>query len=133
MENIREEARDWYDAAKIDLEEAKSALREGRYNWACFAAHQCVEKALKVAIMILKHERPPKTHDLTRLLRIAELDLNSEIRRTIAELSPYYTIARYPNAGLERPWESIDRETAERFIKTAELVLLKVGELFEKH
>ncbi len=131
--DMREEARDWFDAAKVDLEEARSALREGRHNWACFAAHQCVEKVLKAAIMVLKRERPPKTHDLTRLLHILGIDLGDELRRTISELSPYYTIARYPNAGLERPWESIDRATAEKFVKAAEEILRKIGELLGFH
>ena len=129
MYSLREEAKNWFDAAIIDLEEAKSALREGRYNWACFAAHQCVEKVLKAAIMILKRERPPKTHDLTRLLRVLDIELEQDLRVGITELSPYYTIARYPNAGLERPWESIDKQIAEKFVKLAEEVLRRFGEL----
>jgi len=128
-ENIRSEVVDWYDAALIDLEEARSAFMNKRYNWALFATHQAVEKALKAAIMALKKKRPPKTHDLTRLLALTELKLERELEIGISELSPYYIIARYPNAGLERPWESISKETAQRLIEIAEKLVTKIGEI----
>ena len=53
---IREEARNWFDGALVDLEEAKSALSNRRYNWALFAAHQAVEKVLKAAFIVLRRE-----------------------------------------------------------------------------
>ena len=110
------------------MEEAKSALAGGRYNWALFAAHQAVEKALKAAFMALKRSLPPRTHDLTRLVSELGLSFPKELEIGISELSPYYTVARYPNAGLERPWESIERSVAERLVQVAEKVIEVVGE-----
>ncbi|HDI31477.1 MAG: DNA-binding protein [Thermoprotei archaeon] len=124
---IRNEAKDWYEGALIDLEEACSALAGKRYNWALFAAHQAVEKALKAAYIVIKRSKPPRVHDLTRLINELNIGLPDELRIGISELSPYYLIARYPNAGLERPWESIDKSTAERLIKVAEEVVKLVG------
>lgn len=37
----------------------------------------------------------------------------------LSELSAYYTQARYPNAGLERPSEEITADQAERSYETA--------------
>lgn len=127
MNQIREEARDWFDGALIDLDEARSALVNNRFNWALFAAHQAVEKALKAAFIVLKKARPPRTHDLVRLLSELGLELPSELRTGISELSPYYVIARYPNAGLERPWENIDKALAERLLTIAKEVVEYVG------
>ncbi len=127
MGALRREAKDWYDGALVDLEEARAALRGGRYNWALFAAHQAVEKALKAAYIAVKRKAFPKTHDLTRLMSELELDIPPSLRVGITELSPYYTVARYPNAGLERPWESIRKETAERLIDIAEKVVELLG------
>ncbi len=127
--SLREEARDWYDGAIVDLEEAFDALKRGRYNWALFAAHQAVEKALKAAIMVLKRARPPRTHDLTRLLAELDIEIPRELATAVSELSPYYTAARYPNAGLERPWEAISRETAERLVGAARRVVELVGRI----
>jgi len=125
---LREEARNWYEGALVDLEEAKSALAGGRYNWALFAAHQAVEKALKAAFMVLKRNLPPRTHDLTRLVSELGLSFPIELVTGISELSPYYTVARYPNAGFEKPWESIERSVAERLVQVAEKVIEVVGE-----
>lgn len=132
--SIRREAKNWYDGALVDLEEAKSALSNGRFNWALFAAHQAVEKALKAAIIVLKRRSPLKTHDLSRLLSESNVKVNDEVRVGISELTPYYTIARYPNAGLERPWESIEKSTAERLVNIADKVVRNVGKVlsFEK-
>ncbi len=126
---VREEARNWFDGALVDLEEAKSALSNRRYNWALFAAHQAVEKVLKATFIVLRRKRPPKSHDLTRLLSELDIEISEDLRIGITELTPYYTIARYPNAGLERPWESISRTTAERLLRVAEEVVKYVGRL----
>lgn len=39
--------RDWLAQAEHDLEQAISSTRDERHDWACFAAHQAAEKALK--------------------------------------------------------------------------------------
>lgn len=128
---MRREARNWYDGALIDLEEAKSALEGGRPNWALFAAHQAVEKALKAAIVALRRERPPRTHDLTELYRASGLELGED-SIALSELTPYYTVARYPNAGLERPWEGISRELASRLLEAAKRIVEVVGEEIDR-
>jgi HEPN domain-containing protein len=125
---MREEARDWYDAALNDLKMADSALEAGLNNWAMFAAHQAVEKALKALIIAKQRERPPKTHDLVELLQHAGIQLDKRIETVLAELSPYYSVARYPNAGLRRPWERINRETAVRMVEAAKSLVKAVGE-----
>jgi HEPN domain-containing protein len=38
-------AHDWLRQALRDLEQAQASRREGRHEWACFAAHQAAEKA----------------------------------------------------------------------------------------
>ena len=84
---------------------------------------------MKAAFIVLRRKRPPKSHDLTRLLSELDIEISEDLRVGITELTPYYTIARYPNAGLERPWESISRTTAERLLRVAEEVVKYVGRL----
>ena len=38
---------DWLHQALADLEQARVSADTGHHEWACFAAHQAVEKALK--------------------------------------------------------------------------------------
>jgi hypothetical protein len=40
-------SRDWLSQAQRDLEQAEDSLRAGRHEWACFAAQQAGEKAVK--------------------------------------------------------------------------------------
>jgi len=40
-------APDWLRQALRDLEQADDSREAGRHEWACFAAHQAAEKAVK--------------------------------------------------------------------------------------
>ena len=40
-------SQDWLAQAERDLEQAVASHDEGRHEWACFAAHQAGEKAVK--------------------------------------------------------------------------------------
>jgi len=117
-ENIRrQESLNWYEGALVDLDEAEAALSGGSPNWALFAAQQAVEKALEAAHIVLKHERPPRTHDLVELRRGLEVRLSEDLVEALSELTPYYSVARYPNAGLEKPWLGISKSLARRLVE----------------
>lgn len=49
-------ARDWLAQALVDLEEAQDARRAGRHEWACFAAQQAAEKAVRALHLSLGQE-----------------------------------------------------------------------------
>ena len=38
---------DWLSQAEHDLQHARNSLKDGDYDWACFAAHQAAEKAVR--------------------------------------------------------------------------------------
>ena len=54
---MRDEARRWFSEARWNLETAKILHDRGRYNAACFYAHQAAEMAVK-ALLISKNESP---------------------------------------------------------------------------
>jgi HEPN domain-containing protein len=80
-----------------------------------------------MAAIILRRRRPSRSHDLTVLCRESALKLEEELLEVISELTPYYSVARYPNAGLERPWENISKETAKRLLKGAQRTVEAIG------
>ena len=49
-------SKDWFAQAERDLEHAKSSQKEDRHEWACFAAQQSAEKAIKALHLSLKQE-----------------------------------------------------------------------------
>ncbi len=90
-------APDWFAQATRDLEHARHALDDGDYEWACFAAQQAAEKAVKAAILALGGEG--WGHSVTRLL----LDLGQlrpvppELVDAARRLDKHYLPTRYPN------------------------------------
>ena len=40
-------SKDWFHQAAADLAQAQLSAEAGHHEWACFACHQAVEKALK--------------------------------------------------------------------------------------
>lgn len=124
---IRDEVVNWFDGAKADLRHAKKSVEMGDYSWACFASQQAAEKALKALIMHVFGEYA-KGHDLIRLYRRLNQFINLRTSEgLLARLSTYYTLARYPNAGIERPHEEITEEQAKEAIQIAEVVIDEVS------
>jgi len=121
VRRVRTEALDWLEEARADLRHASQVHRIGSHNWACFAAEQAAEKALKAFLIGILRKRPIRTHDLTTLHEQTrrKLKFPSSILNGLAELSAYYTVARYPNAGLNRPSVSITSTQAKSAIRIA--------------
>jgi HEPN domain-containing protein len=54
---MADRSRDWLMQAGRDLEQARDSRASGRHEWACFAAQQAAEKAVKYASEILEFVR----------------------------------------------------------------------------
>lgn len=89
---------DWLRQALRDLEQARASRREGRHEWACFAAHQAAEKAVKALHLHLGQEA--WGHVVARLLR--ELPGSAGVPEPLVErgriLDTFYIPPRYPNS-----------------------------------
>ncbi len=90
-------ARDWFKQALRDLEQAEDSRRMRRHEWACFAAHQAAEKAVKALHLHLGQEA--RGHVIARLLR--DLPETVVVDAALADkarvLDGYYIPTRYPN------------------------------------
>ena len=94
-------ARDWFDQAVRDLEQAEDSRRAGRHEWACFAAHQAAEKAVKA---LHHHFRQDVWgHSVAALL--GDLPRDASVPPDLVEkakvLDGFYVPPRYPNAHSE--------------------------------
>ncbi len=58
-------AGDWLAQSERDLDQAKASQRDGRDEWACFAAHQSADKAVKA--LHLHHGQEAWGHVVARL------------------------------------------------------------------
>lgn len=86
---------DWLAQAEKDLEQADASRRDGRHEWACFAAHQAAEKAVK-ALHLAKGQEA-WGHVIARLLTELPLAAPAELIEGGRVLDNFYVPARYPN------------------------------------
>jgi HEPN domain-containing protein len=88
---------DWLAQAERDLEQARASRDGGRHEWACFAAHQAAEKAVKA--LHLARGQEARGHVVARLLR--ELPQSVSVPAALVEqarvLDSFYIPTRYPN------------------------------------
>ncbi len=91
-------SKDWFSQAVRDLEQAEDSQRAGRHEWACFAAQQSAEKAVKALHLQLGQEA--WGHVVARLL--SELPGSSKVPRELIEkgrvLDNFYIPTRYANS-----------------------------------
>jgi len=111
----------WLKDSDDSLKVAKDNMTLGHYHIAAFCIHMSVEKALKAAIISLKHKAPPKTHRLRLLYsEVAdEIQLTDEQVFFLGELTPVARRARYVDAGPGLPSEIYTKEILDEYLEKA--------------
>jgi len=91
-------AYDWFNQALRDIEQAEDSRKAGRHEWACFAAQQAAEKAVK-ALHLYMHQEA-WGHVIAKLLK--ELPESVNIPEDLIDkarvLDNFYIPPRYPNS-----------------------------------
>jgi HEPN domain-containing protein len=87
-------ARDWFAQAERDLEQARASQRDGRHEWACFAAQQAAEKAVKALHLALGQES--WGHAIAQLLTELPIDAGDLVEKGRV-LDNFYVATRYAN------------------------------------
>jgi HEPN domain-containing protein len=91
-------AHDWLKQAIRDLAQSEDSRKAGRHEWACFAAQQGAEKAVKALHLHLGQEA--WGHVIAKLLR--ELPDTVQVLEDLVDkgrvLDTFYIPSRYPNS-----------------------------------
>jgi len=94
---------DWLHQAQADLEMAVVSAAAGHHEWACFACHQGVEKALKA--LHLRHGQQVWGHGLGRSFRDLPPPIGSDLAEKVSDLvdrlrilDALYIPTRYPDS-----------------------------------
>jgi HEPN domain-containing protein len=88
--------KDWFTQAQRDLEQARSSQRENRHEWACFAAQQAAEKAVKALHLFSGQEA--WGHVVARLLAELPVPVPQELIDLARVLDNHYIPTRYANS-----------------------------------
>ena len=92
---MSDRSKDWLAQAERDLEQAEASQRDGRHEWACFAAHQAAEKAVKALHLSLKQEA--WSHVVARLLKELPIPVSDNLVEKAKVLDSFYLPTRYAN------------------------------------
>lgn len=88
-------AGDWFAQAGRDLEQARDSQIAGRHEWACFAAQQAAEKALKA--LHLAFGQDVWGHMIAKLLRELPVPVPEDLIERAHVLDGFYIPTRYAN------------------------------------
>lgn len=115
---MTDRSKDWFNQAQRDLEQAKSSQKEDRHEWACFAAQQSAEKAVKALHLFLKQET--WGHVVARLLNELPITVSEDLLDKAKVLDGLYIPTRYANGHPEgAPFEHYGKIQSEEAIKYA--------------
>ena len=92
-------AKDWFLQAERDLEQAHSSQREERHEWACFAAQQSAEKAVKA--LHLAYGQEAWGYIVARLLQELPVAVPDDLLEKAKVLDNFYIPTRYANGHSE--------------------------------
>ena len=88
-------AEDWLLQAERNFEQAESSRDEDRHEWACFAAQQAAELAVKA--LHLANGQEAWGHVVARLLRELPFNPPTDLVEKGSVLDNFYVPTRYPN------------------------------------
>jgi HEPN domain-containing protein len=94
-------SRDWLQQAERDLEQARASFRDGRHEWACFAAQQAAEKAAKG--LHLAKGQDAWGHAVASLLARLPFEVPPLLIEKARVLDNFYVATRYVNGHSEGP------------------------------
>jgi HEPN domain-containing protein len=92
---MSDRSKDWLAQAEKDLDQAKSSQAEGRHEWACFAAQQSAEKAVK-ALHLLRGQEA-WGHVVAKLLEELALEIPETLIDKAKVLDNLAIPTRYAN------------------------------------
>lgn len=87
----------WENTSDNDYETMKHLFSAGDYQWALFIGHIVIEKLLKACYVKNKDDKVLYTHDLLRLARAADLDIDNKIADDLDFITTFNISARYPD------------------------------------
>src|SRR3989337_1272634 len=111
-------ASDWLAQAERDLRHAEGSRKAEEHEWACFAAHQAAEKAVKA--LHLARGQESWGHVVARLLEELPEKPPVELVERARSLDAHYVPTRYPNGFPEgAPFEHYGPRQSEEAVDDA--------------
>src|ERR1035437_1918426 len=95
MITVTEQVKYWTDSAERDYATMEVLLSSKRYPESLFFGHIVLEKMLKAFVVLETKEQPLKSHDLSLLAKLANLDLEKDVLDYFELVNKFNVRARY--------------------------------------
>jgi len=87
----------WASEAEESLHVADHLFEKKDYSYALFFGHLAVEKILKAVFVKNKNEAVPRSHNLLRLAKEANIEITEEQKHTLIRITAFNLETRYPD------------------------------------
>ncbi len=119
---MRQEIKNWWEQAEIDLKNAEMNLKNDAYYLCVFLCQQAIEKGLKAFFMLKKKESPGMTHSLIYLA--TETAVPKIFFDFLARLTPEFVSTRYPDMSDDIPARLYTKGLAAEILTKAKELML---------
>ena len=119
---INEQIEYWFNLADEDLLIVESLFSAEHYVWSLYLCQLALEKTLKGLFIQNLGEMPPKIHDLVKLAKSANLDIDEERMIFLDDMNKFNIEARYPDYKSSIKKICTKDFTSKNIIKTKETV-----------
>jgi len=104
MFNIEKHIFHWREGAQEALDAADDLInKDRRILFGLFFVHLALEKIIKALFLRVKKEMPPRIHNLVRLAEMAELVMDDQTRKILAEVNEFNIEGRYSDLLIPPP------------------------------
>lgn len=93
--NIEKIANHWISRSDSDFITMNNLMKSSDYHWALFVGHLVIERLLKAYLVRKTKTHAPFTHDLRRLAKLTELQMNNDHKKWLDTISTFNLNARY--------------------------------------
>ncbi|MBU1195539.1 MAG: HEPN domain-containing protein [Proteobacteria bacterium] len=87
----------WASEAEESFHVADHLFEKKDYSYALFFGHLAVEKILKAVFVKNKNEAVPRSHNLLRLAKEANIEITEEQEHTLIRITAFNLETRYPD------------------------------------
>ncbi len=93
--NIDKVVSHWISSSENDYNTMINLFKSGDFHWALFIGHLVIEKLLKARVVKKTGQHAPFTHDLRRLAKISDLEIDNEKMKWLDAITTFNLNARY--------------------------------------
>ena len=120
MVDVPKQIEYWRTSSDEDFAAVQSLLEKEHLRHSLFFAHPAIEKMLKAHVTRETRDVPPRIHNLVRLAKLAQLNLEPHQLEFLREFNLYQMEGRYPD---DKP-VSVDSGLTRKELHNAENILI---------